>query len=82
MQALADPCRISIVRQLRKKKREMACLEFNLELSKGTCSHHFETLRNAGIIETRGEGARSMSQIRESELEKRFPGLLALVDAR
>ncbi|MFV0416764.1 MAG: ArsR/SmtB family transcription factor [Chthoniobacterales bacterium] len=81
MQALADPCRLSIVRKLLREGGPLACHEFDLELSKGTCSHHFEVLRNAGIIETRGEGTRSLSQIREQDLKKRFPGLLDLVDA-
>lgn len=80
MHALSDPCRLSIVRMLRESDRDLACNEFDLDVSKATCSHHFEVLRSAGIIETRIEGTKGLSRVRESELEDRFPGLLSLVD--
>ena len=80
MQALADPCRLAIVRtMLDRPDHEFACNEFELDLSKATVSHHFETLRDAGIIQTRVDGRRCLSSLRRSALEKRFPGLLKLV---
>ena len=80
MQALADPCRLSIVRAiLDAGDRTLACNEIPLEQSKATVSHHFETLRAAGIIETRSEGTKCLSSVRKKEFEKRFPGLLKLV---
>ncbi len=80
MQALADPWRLTIVRQmLAKPGHEFACNEFELDLGKATISHHFETLRDAGLIESRVEGRKCLSALREMEFEKRFPGLLALV---
>ena len=80
MQALADPCRLAIVRQmLEKPSHEFACHEFDLELGKATVSHHFETLREAGIIESRVEGRKCLSALRLKEFEKRFPGLLDLI---
>ncbi len=82
MQALADPCRQQIVRALKEADdRGLACNEFDLEVSKATASHHFETLRNAGIIESRSEGVKCLSCLREKELNRRFPGLLGLVAA-
>jgi DNA-binding transcriptional ArsR family regulator len=80
MQALADPCRIAIVRaMLNRPDHEFACNEFEFDLSKATISHHFETLRDAGIIQTRGDGRKCLSSLRQTSFEKRFPGLLDLV---
>lgn len=80
MQALADPCRVAIVRAMLKAgTRELACNEVGVEQSKATVSHHFEILRAAGVIRTRAEGTKCLSSVRKSEFDKRFPGLLALV---
>ncbi len=83
MQALSDPCRLTIVRQLlRAKDRSLACNEVRLKISKATRSHHFDVLRAAGIILTKTEGNRCMTSLRRPELNRRFPGLLKLVAAR
>lgn len=80
MQALGDPARVAIVRALYSHQdREFACNEISLNISKATVSHHFETLREAGIIQTRVEGRKCLSSIRRVEFNKRFPGLLELV---
>ena len=80
MQALADPCRVAIVRaMLDDEDREFACNEIPLPLSKATVSHHFEALREAGIIHTRVEGTKCLSSVRREAFAKRFPGLLELV---
>ncbi len=82
MQALADPCRQRFVRVLKEAEgRGLACNEFELDVSKATASHHFETLRSAGIIESRAEGVKCLSLLREKELNARFPGLLDLIEA-
>ena len=78
MQALSDPCRLAIVRVL-ADGRELACNEFELDVSKATQSHHFDVLREAGLIFTRTEGTKCMTSLRKAELDKRFPGLLKLV---
>ena len=80
MQALADPCRLAIVRtMLDQPEHEFACNEFDLDLSKATISHHFEVLRDAGLIQTRVDGRKCLSSLRRESLEARFPGLLELV---
>ncbi len=80
MQALSDPCRVAIVRELLKAKgRALACNEVRLEISKATRSHHFEVLRASGIIQTATEGTKCLTSLRRKELEKKFPGLLKLV---
>jgi DNA-binding transcriptional ArsR family regulator len=82
MQALSDPCRIAIVRQLLETGgRPLACNEVRLDITKATRSHHFEVLRTAGIIFTEMEGTRCMTSLRRVELNKQFPGLLKLVSA-
>jgi DNA-binding transcriptional ArsR family regulator len=82
MQAMADPCRLAIVRQLLQSKgRALACNEVELEVAKATRSHHFEVLRAAGIIFTQMDGTKCMTSVRRAELNKRFPGLLKLVSA-
>ena len=78
MQALSDPCRIEILRAL-LDAGELACGDIPLDISKATVSHHFAVLREAGLIQTRTEGTRCLSTVREEELQKRFPGLLGLV---
>jgi DNA-binding transcriptional ArsR family regulator len=82
MQALSDPCRIAIVRTLMKEKgSELACKDIPLKISKATRSHHFDVLRDAGVIFTRCEGTRGMTSLRAGELNRRFPGLLKLIAA-
>jgi DNA-binding transcriptional ArsR family regulator len=79
MQALSDPCRVAIVRALLAQERQLACNEIPLGVSKATRSHHFDVLRDAGIIFTRCEGTRCLSSVRRKEVNKRFPGLLKLI---
>ncbi len=80
LQALADPCRLAILRRLLRAGGEaLACNEFDLDVSKATVSHHFETLRAAGLIHTESQGTRCMTSLRSKELKKRFPGLLKLI---
>lgn len=82
MQALADPCRERIVRTLLEADgTALACNEFELGVSKGTVSHHFETLRKAGLIRSCTEGTKCLSSLRLEEFEGRFPGLLGLLRA-
>jgi DNA-binding transcriptional ArsR family regulator len=80
MQALSDPCRVAIVQTLlAEEERELACNEIPLDVAKATRSHHFDVLRDAGIIFTRCEGTKCMTSVRRKELNKRFPGLLKMI---
>ncbi|MBC2593954.1 winged helix-turn-helix transcriptional regulator [Ruficoccus amylovorans] len=80
MQALADPARMAILRAVvESESGEIACNEISLQLSKATVSHHFETLREAGLIRTRVAGTKCLSSLRGEEFDERFPGLLELV---
>lgn len=82
MLALADPSRLKIVRTLiDAPDREFSCKEIDLGIAKPTVSHHFETLRNAGVIVTRSAGTKRLSSLRLEELNRRFPGLVDLIAA-
>jgi DNA-binding transcriptional ArsR family regulator len=80
LDALADPIRRSIVRQLAANPDwTRACGSFELPVTNGTLSHHFATLRGAGLIEQRADATRRLNRLRRPEFDERFPGLLALV---
>ena len=82
MLALADPSRLKIVRTLMDAPgREFSCKEIDLGVAKPTVSHHFETLRNAGLIVTRSAGTKRLSSLRKKEINRRFPGLIDLIAA-
>ena len=57
----------------------LACGTFDLPVSKATSTHHFVVLRNAGLLDQRHEGRRSLNRLRRPEFDERFPGLLDLV---
>jgi DNA-binding transcriptional ArsR family regulator len=80
MQALSDPCRLAIVRVLLEARgRELCCADFPLQVGKATRSHHFDVLREAGLITSRCAGTKCLTSLRRRDLERRFPGLLKLV---
>jgi DNA-binding transcriptional ArsR family regulator len=80
MYALSDPCRITIVRALAAANgRELACNEIALKVSKATRSHHFDVLRDSGIVTSRWEGTKCLTSLRTAELNRCFPGLLDIV---
>jgi DNA-binding transcriptional ArsR family regulator len=81
LQALSEPVRLEIVRQLMAcpGDGELTCGQIEIPVGKSTATHHFKTLRTAGIITERGEGTRKFVRLRRDELDNRFPGLLDLV---
>lgn len=81
MHALSDPCRVAIVRALLTRS-DLACNELPVDVAKATLSHHMDVLRAAGLIETRVDGAKCLSSIRHTEMNKQFPGVLALVSRK
>ncbi|MEV5508329.1 ArsR/SmtB family transcription factor [Streptomyces orinoci] len=85
--ALADPLRRRVVTELAAGPEGEArtCSSFALPVAKATVTHHFRTLREAGLIRQVNRGNSRMATLRRSEIEQRFPGLLALLlaeDAR
>jgi DNA-binding transcriptional ArsR family regulator len=76
LQALSDPVRLEIVRQLAGVDGEIQCGHIELSVTKSTASHHFKTLLGAGVIAEREAGRCKLFQLRREELDRRFPGLL------
>src|SRR3954453_20063395 len=80
LQALADPVRLEIVRQLAGSRRgELVCGELAVPVTKATASHHIRTLVSARVIGEREDGRRKYLWLRRAELDERFPGLIAAV---
>jgi DNA-binding transcriptional ArsR family regulator len=84
LQAVADPVRAEMVRQIDALSRgdgtgEAYCGALDLPVSASTGSHHFRVLREAGVIRQRDEGQRRYNTLRRDDLDARFPGLLDLV---
>lgn len=81
MGALSDPLRMRIVRTLLLESEafDHTCGWFGFERPKSSLTHHFRTLRDAGLIRQRQYGLERRSHVRIDDLESRFPGLLALV---
>lgn len=78
LSALADPVRLGIVRTL-GDGAEHTQEDFDEGVAQSTLSHHMKKLRDAGVVFSRPEGTRCFVSLRERELERRFPGLLAAV---
>jgi DNA-binding transcriptional ArsR family regulator len=79
LQALSDPVRLAIVRQLAACDAGaggLMCGQIDLPVSKSTGSHHLKTLHNAGITTERQQGVCKYISLRRVELDERFPGLL------
>ncbi|TMR19127.1 helix-turn-helix transcriptional regulator [Nonomuraea zeae] len=82
LEALADPVRRMVVRQLARAGQDMSCGTFDLPVSRSTATHHFSVLREAGVLRQYYVGTTKMNALRAEEMEARFPGLLpALVAA-
>lgn len=51
LQALADPTRLAVVRQLSAERETCACdLTVGIDLAQPTVSHHLRVLREAGLV--------------------------------
>ena len=78
LQALSDPVRLEIVRQLARcaLDEELRCGAIEVPVTKSTATHHFKTLLAAGVVAERAEGTRKFMHLRRSELDDAFPGLI------
>jgi len=70
-QALSHPTRIEIL-QLLKNKGEMCVCEIVEKLGKdqSNVSRHLNALRTVGVVEFRGEGARSFYKVKHKDVDK------------
>jgi DNA-binding transcriptional ArsR family regulator len=79
LQALADPVRLEMVRQLADCESELSCGQIEVPVTKSTATHHLKILTRAGITAEREEGTRKYMRLRYDELDRRFPGLIESV---
>jgi DNA-binding transcriptional ArsR family regulator len=78
--ALADPVRLEIVRSLTASNCPLNCsTAAPAHLPKSTQSHHFQILREAGIITSERRGTEVVNALRCAELEQRFPGVVRAI---
>lgn len=80
LHALADPMRLHIVKVLAAGD-PLSCADScaTFQIPRATLSRHYDTLRRAGLVQTRKEGVMYRNTLRRAELEQRFPGLLDAV---
>ena len=78
--ALADPTRLEIVKKLSHGTCGLNCSEAApADLPKSTQSHHFQILREAGLIKSERRGTEVVNALRCAEIEKRFPGVVSSI---
>lgn len=83
--ALADPHRRRVVAELAGAEEDVehTCSSFALTVTKSTATHHFRVLGESGLIQLTDYGNRKGVLLRRAEIDRQFPGLLALlVDER
>jgi DNA-binding transcriptional ArsR family regulator len=78
--ALADPVRLEIVRRLAGGDCPLKCSAAAPEhLPKSTASHHFQILREAGLITAERRGTEVVNTLRCAEIEAKFPGVVSAI---
>ncbi|MFC5826484.1 ArsR/SmtB family transcription factor [Nonomuraea insulae] len=76
LEALVEPVRRLIVSELYAAGRDLACGTIDLPVSKSTATHHFNVLREAGLIRQYYVGTSRMNALRRDEIDEAFPDLL------
>ncbi|MFC4911425.1 ArsR/SmtB family transcription factor [Actinomadura gamaensis] len=79
LEALVDPVRRSIVTRLWDAETDVKCGGFDLPVSKSTATHHFNVLREAGLIRQYYVGTSRLNTLRRDELDEAFPGLIQAI---
>jgi DNA-binding transcriptional ArsR family regulator len=83
LHALSDPVRVAIFAQIAGSDCSRNCSNFlnvcEKTIPKSTLSLHFKALREAGLIRAERRGVEMHNTSRCSEVEQRFPGLIAAI---
>lgn len=80
--ALQDPVRLEMVRRLHNAGRPVKCAELYDGINKSTATHHFNILRDAGIIEREPVEGHTHQRLRIDDVDAAIPGLLGSVVAQ
>jgi DNA-binding transcriptional ArsR family regulator len=83
LHALSDPVRVAIFAQIAASHCSHNCSNFlkvsEKTIPKSTLSLHFKALREAGLIWGERRGVEMHNTSRCSEVDQRFPGLIAAI---
>lgn len=78
--ALADPTRLAIIRTIASRGCPTNCQTAAPDnLPKSTQSHHYQVLREAGLIRSERRGTEVVNTLRCGEIEQKFPGLIPAI---
>ena len=71
MNAIADPCRLSILQEI-SRKGEICCGDVQqlTGLSQPTCSHHIKLLSDSELVECRKEGRNHFFTLNKNNFKK------------
>ena len=83
LHALSDPVRVRIFAEIANSDCSQTCSSFSSvgdrSIPKSTLSQHFKALREAGLIRSERRGVEMQNTSRCTEIDRRFPGLLAAI---
>lgn len=83
LHALSDPVRVAIYAEIVDSDCVRNCSVFlkirEKSIPKSTLSQHFRILREAGLIRSERRGVEMHNTSRCSEVDQRFPGLIAAI---
>jgi DNA-binding transcriptional ArsR family regulator len=74
--ALAHPTRRAILRMLREREMSAGDIAAQFDLSKPTLTGHFNTLRDAGLVEVQRQGTTLIYRLNASVLEEALLDLM------
>jgi DNA-binding transcriptional ArsR family regulator len=83
LHALSDPVRVAIFADIASSECSQNCTNFvnvsERPIPKSTLSQHFKALREAGLIRGERRGVEMQNTSRCTEIDRRFPGLIASI---
>src|ERR1700722_12199840 len=83
LHALSDPVRVQICLEIAGAECALTCSAFSSVnhplIPKSSLSQHFKVLREAGLIRSERHGVEMRNTTRCTEVEGRFPGLVAAI---
>lgn len=74
--ALQDPVRLEMVRRLHNAGGPVKCAALYDGINKSTATHHFNILRDAGLIEREPADGHTHQRLRTEDVDAAIPGLL------
>lgn len=77
-QALSDPIRLEMVQRLATADH-LTCGQLNGDRPKSSMSHHYKTLRDAGLLRTEIVGKEHRNSLRTADIQAVCPGLLEAI---